>query len=190
MASSSTADPAIKREVAAAGAAAAAGRDAIAIRHYERAIELHERGKSTLSVPFVNLLCKLFFRYRATGNRNETLRTAERALCVAQSLDQDDPAVCAALARCGGLCGATYSELGRTTEAMAALNSSLALYERLGDMRGIVECLINVATSYRETGRGEAGLELLSRAKALCLAQPAGSSLFTDFLPPINWSIG
>ena len=185
-----SADLAIKREVAA-DAAVAAGRKAAAIPHFERAIALHERQKSTHSVLFVDVLYKLGASHRAGGNNAEALRTVERALQIAHSLDPDDRVVQVNLARCGLTCGAIYAEFGRNTEAIAALNPSLALHEQLGDTEGLLMCVINVARLYESVGRAAEGLEMLYKAKTTCLSPTggAGPSAYT-LLYHISQSIG
>ena len=70
--------------------------------------------------------------------------------------------------------GIDYRHLGRYDDAAAALEESLALYRRLGDVAGSSPALLNLANVRINTGDLDAGLAL--KLEALTVNEQAGNS--------------
>ena len=72
-------------------------------------------------------------------------------------------------ASCEQSAGVLLANMGRTTEAMFACKSSLALYLAIGHSAAAAGVMTSMAGHLSHTGQTEEALQMLQRAKALCL---------------------
>ena len=98
-------------------------------------------------------------------------RDALRHLLVATDfctkLDRLDSKVASMHALCKLMVGDVYSQLGATTQAIAALEESLELSRLSGDDSGSAQALVSLSVHYKYTGQQERGLHALQEAGAL-----------------------
>ena len=146
-------------------------------RDYDVAASICERAGATNTVDYVVILKGIGDCYEELQDFPRALQYLQRALDCASKLNHDDVEVVKAHAHTELLISVLYMHLGRTTEAVAALQSSIVLNERVHYVGGVISALINLTSCFLPTGTGEfeKGVAALARAEALCNTVPNGA---------------
>ena len=173
---------AVMTEMVSGDAYLAASDSERALRHYEKAMMLcgASDGPHTLTLWFASLLRKLGCCYPRDPSYSLMLLDRSRGITGRLSLVHTDGEVFAQeIALCEEDRGCSLAKLGRTTEAIAALESALLNFGKTNDEAGVLAVTIKLSEEYETTGDYEKGLQILSRAEALCALPHEGIRALT-----------
>ena len=159
--------------VEAGEAAFAQGSTDAAAEHYEKALAGCSRASHTCATDCTFTLSRLSVCHQRRGDLQAGLRLIQKAVRIAGALDQSSPGVAHELTLCQRDLGALYEKLGRTTEAIAALEGTVTNANRLGmiDIIAAVKC--QLVAQFRLTGQLTKALAALSEIEMLSSRSPS-----------------
>ena len=107
------------------------------------------------------------------SDRPAALRAVEEGILVLRALRQSGSNVVVTLAESLRTKGDIRAQDGKSTEAIAAFEESLSLFQSCDNTDGAAGVLISLASEMEETGEAEKGVRFLDRAVALVRLLPA-----------------
>ena len=149
-----------------------------AIPLLELAVTTAERNGFPVSIEVAGAMRALSVCYRDEDQFTCALRNIDRAISLIGKMNGGDVNIVGEHARCQFEKGQVYCSMGRTTEAILALNAALEMFERAGDLLGVVAVLGELGWQYTDTGQLDRAMSAFSRVETVCSAVPGNAEGF------------